>query len=57
MSSLTLGFFARMRKKVTSSQGETTLGFKVPRDKSPKRLDLDKDIQKSPTLITSVSLE
>ena len=36
MFSLTVGFVVRMRKRVTSAQGETTPGSEVPGGKHPK---------------------
>ena len=41
MSNLVASFTTRMRKRATSSQGETTPGFEVPDDKRPKRSSLD----------------
>ena len=36
MSGLVFGFFARMRKRVTSTQGETAPGAEASGGKSPK---------------------
>ena len=57
MSSLNTGIALRMRKQAASAQGETTPDSKVLSDKRPKRSGLDEDVQKSPTVITSDSLE
>ena len=57
MSSLAVGFAARMRKRATSAQGETTPGFEVPGGKRPKWSSLNEEIQKSLIVITSDSLE
>ena len=57
MSSLNTGFALRMRKQAASAQGETTPDSKVLSDKRLKRSGLDEDVQKSPTVITSDSLE
>ena len=57
MSSLAVGFAARMRKRATSAQGETTLGFEVSSEKRPKWYGLDEEAHKSPTLITVDSPE
>ena len=48
MSSLAAGFVARMRKRGANTQGETTLGSKVPGEKRPKRSGLNEEVQKSP---------
>ena len=55
MSSLVAGFAARMPKRATSAQGETTPSSEVPGDKRPKRSGLNEEVQKSPTVITSDS--
>ena len=57
MSSLAVGFAARMRKRATSAQGETTPGFEVPGGKRPKWSGLNEEIQKCLIVITSDSLE
>ena len=57
MSSLDVGFAARMRKRVASDQRETTLGSEVPGDKRPKQSGLNEAFQKFPVVITLNSLE
>ena len=44
ISSLIVGFFSRIRKKVASAQGETTPGSGVPNSKRPKRLGLNEEV-------------
>ena len=46
-----------MRKQAASAQGETTLTSEVPGSKRPKWSGLNEEVQKSPTLINSNSLE
>ena len=43
MSSLIVGFAARMRKWAASTQGETTSGSEVSDEKRLKRSDLDEE--------------
>ena len=43
MSSLAGGFFALMRKRAASAQGEITPSSEVSGEKHPKRSDLDKE--------------
>ena len=57
MSSLAIKFFTRMFKQAASAQGETTPGSEVPGSKHPKRSGLNEEVQNSPTVITSDSLE
>ena len=57
MSSLVAGFSVRMRKRATSTQGETTLGSEVSGEKRLRRSDLDEEAQKSPTIIAMDSPE
>ena len=52
MSSLTVGFAARMRKRATSAQEEAIPGFQVYGKKRPKLFDLDEEAQKSLRVIT-----
>ena len=57
MSSLADGFFARMRKRAASVQGETTPGSEVPGGKRSKRSGLGDEVQRSPMVVTLDSLE
>ena len=57
MSSLTVGFSVRIRRRAASAQGETTPGFEVSGGKCPKRSGLDEEAWKSPTIIVVDSLE
>ena len=43
MSSLVARFFAQMRKRAVSSQGETTPGSEVPGSKLPKLSGLNEE--------------
>ena len=52
MSGLTVGFSARMRKRVASSQGKTILGSEVTDNKLPKWSGPDGEAQNNPTIIT-----
>ena len=51
MSSLALGFIARMLKRVASSQWETTPGFEVPGGKHSKQSGLDGEAQNRTAII------
>ena len=55
MSSLAVGFVARVCKQAASAQGEITLSFEVLSGKCPKRSSRDEEAQKSPTVITEDS--
>ena len=57
MSSLAIGFIARMRKRATSAQGETTLGSEVYGGKRPRRSGPKEKAQKSPLVIAVDSSE
>ena len=57
MSSLDTGFVARMRKRATSAQGETTPGFEVLGEKRSKWSGLDEKVHNSPTIVSLDSLE
>ena len=57
MSSLDVGFPARMRKRAMSAQGETTPGSKVSGGKRPKQFSLDEKAQRSPVIIAMDSPE
>ena len=57
MSNLVAEFAVRMRKRAASSQGETTPGFEVPSDKSPKWSGSDGEAQDNLTVITVDSPE
>ena len=57
MSSLAIEFSARMRKRATSAQGETTPGFEVSGGKCPKQSGPDEEAQKSMAIITMDSPE
>ena len=52
MSSLAARFAARMCKRATSAQRETTSGSKGPNSKRPKRSGPDKVVQKIPVVVT-----
>ena len=57
MSSLVVGFVARMHKQVASAQGETTLSFEVLGGKRLKRSGLSDKVHRSPTIVTLDSPE
>ena len=57
MSSLATSFFAWMRKRASSAQGETTPGFIVLEGKHVKQSRLDEKAQKSPIIVTLDSPE
>ena len=57
MSSIVAGFVARMHKRAASAHGETTPGSEVPGGKYSKRSGLDKEVQKSLTVVTLDSPE
>ena len=57
MPSLTTGFTTQMRKRVASSQGETTPCSKVPTCKCPKRFGPNGKVQNNPAVITMDSPE
>ena len=57
MSNLSVRFAARMRKRVASSQGETTPSSKVSDIKRLKQTGPDEKAQKSPTVVTVDSPE
>ena len=57
MSSLAIGFAARMCKLAASAQGETTLGSEVFGGKHLKRSGPDEEAQKNSSVITVDSLE
>ena len=51
MPSLTSGFSARMCKRATNAQGETTPGFEVSGGKRSRRSGLNKEAQRSSVVI------
>ena len=57
MSSLVVGFAARMLKRAVSFQGETTPNSEVSGGKRPKRSSPDEEAEKSLTVITIDSPE
>ena len=52
MSSLAARFAVRMPKRAASAHGETTLCSKVPGDKHPKWMGLNKGVQKISIVIS-----
>ena len=57
MSSLVARFATRMYKRAASGQRETNSSSEGPYDKQPKQSSPDREVQKSPAVITVDSLE